>query len=150
MIDELKVSGETPGGTTVTDEALTPKAPLFRQRLAGCIATLPGYPGVAFHLRAVTASERQWLMARDPNGDLHRQAMLKFGLVKVEGLTDEDGREVDVEVNRESVVIWGQTKTPLTTEFIDRLDVMLQNALSDKVIELTNLAVNEKLRVDFT
>lgn len=135
----------------LTNEGLRPNPALYRARLSGLTARCAG---VEFDLRPIPQRVARHIDALSTiesgqtDMSLVGQYLVAYGVMGVRGLTDEDGQPI--EARRECVNVLGVDLTPLTIEFVECLDIRIVAVLAEKMMELSGLNADERLRLDFT
>jgi len=135
----------------ITDTDLPANPVLFRSRLAGKTVYCAGaeIDVEALPARVITyidSASREATGKR--NGTVYAMLYIAYGVKTIRGLRDETGADVTPE--RESVAIIGKTYTPLTLDFVERLDPGLLRPLANEIVDLTNCSASDNLRLDFT
>jgi len=121
--------------------------PLFRQRMQTQEIKFKGHDGV-FHVQALPATVQAMIQSRGMTTTEAAIEYVRFGLVKVVGLKDENGGAVTLRPETERVGAREFHVAPY--EFIDSLPVAAISALCVAIANLTNFGELEQERLDFT
>lgn len=131
--------------SNVSDIQRTPL--MFRSRMATDDVE---FDGVVFKLSALPSSVLAYAYDRSSqSGEIELLfTIVKFGLVGVEGLTDENGNSVELSVTE--MKIGGVSRQAVTNKFLDGLPFPVFGVLAPRILELSGLLEAEKTKLDFT
>lgn len=120
--------------------------PVLRRRLKGETYKLGD---VSFELRALPGILETYVLA-DARRDNAAAVVnyLRFGIVKIEGLCDEQGLAVDVQF--EKVEIMGEEFAALSWDILRGLETDVLNDLVARIVALSERGVNDDRAQDFT
>ena len=120
---------------------------LFYQRMATQEVQFKGSDAV-FHVEAIPATVQAAIQSRRLSDFEAAIEYVRFGLARVQSLTDEAGKPV--KLTRELVRVGGRDYHAAPYTFLDSLPATVINALCVAIIEITSLDQVERLKLDFT